>query len=104
LIAPECSGIRSLVSLLAISSILAYLRGHQARRAGLLFLMTPLLTLLGNVVRIITTIVLIVYVSRKSAESFFHSASGIVLFVFALCSLFAFDFLLDRLTKGRKNA
>jgi exosortase len=104
LIAPECSGIRSLVSLLAISSILAYLRGHQARRAGLLFLMTPLLALLGNVVRIITTIVLIVYVSRESAESFFHSASGIVLFVFALCSLFAIDILLDRLTKGRKNA
>ena len=104
LIAPECSGIRSLVSLLAISSILAYLRGHQVRRAGLLFLITPLLTVLGNVVRIITTIVLIVYVSRESAESFFHSASGIVLFVVALCSLFAIDILLDRMTKGRKSA
>jgi len=104
LIAPECSGIRSLVSLLAISSILAYLRGHQARRALLLFLITPLLTVLGNVVRIITTIVLIVYVSRESAESFFHSASGIVLFVVALCSLFAIDILLDRMTKGRKSA
>jgi exosortase len=104
LIAPECSGIRSLVSLLAISSMLAYLRGHHARRAGLLFLITPLLTVLGNVVRIITTIVLIVYVSRESAESFFHSASGIVLFVFALCGLFAADLFIDRLTRGRKSA
>jgi exosortase len=104
LIAPECSGIRSLVSLLAISSMFAYLRGHHARRAGLLFLITPLLTVLGNVVRIITTIVLIVYVSRESAESFFHSASGIVLFVFALCGLFAADLFIDRLTRGRKSA
>ena len=104
LIAPECSGIRSLVSLLAISSMLAYLRGHHARRAVLLFLITPLLTLLGNVVRVITTIVLIVYVSPESAESFFHSASGIVLFVFALCGLFAADLFIDRLTRGKKSA
>jgi len=104
LIAPECSGIRSLVSLLAISSMLAYLRGHHARRAGLLILITPLLTLLGNVVRVITTIVLIVYVSPASAESFFHSASGIVLFVFALCGLFAADLFIDGMTRGRKSA
>jgi exosortase len=96
IIAAECSGIRSLLALLAISSLLAGLRGHSAKRTWVLLLLTPLLTLIGNAVRIVITTVMIVYVNPETAESFYHSASGILAVVIALCGLFAVDRLIDR--------
>jgi exosortase len=100
IIAAECSGIRSLLALLAISSMLACLRGHSALRTSVLLLLTPLLTLLGNAVRIVITTVMIVYVDPASAESFYHSASGILAVVISLCGIFAVDRLMDRFRAG----
>ena len=100
IIAAECSGIRSLLALLAISSMLACLRGYSAKRTLVLLLLTPLLTMMGNAVRIVITTVMIVYVNPETAESFYHSASGILAVVIALCGLFAVDMLMDRFRTG----
>lgn len=96
LIAPECSGIRSLVTLLAIGSLMAGLRGYTTRWTVSLLLIVPLLTLLGNVIRILVTILLIVYVNPETAQGFFHSASGLVLFAVSLFGMFAVDSVLGR--------
>ena len=103
IIAAECSGIRSLLALLAISSLLACLRGYSAKRTLVLLLLTPLLTLIGNAVRIVITTVMIVYVNPASAESFYHSASGILAVVIALCGIFAVDRLIDRFRASAKS-
>jgi exosortase len=103
IIAPECSGVRSLLALLAISSILACLRGHSAGRTLALLLITPLLTLVGNAVRIVITTVMIVYVNPETAENFYHSASGTVAVVIALCGIFTVDRLLDHFPAGTKT-
>lgn len=102
IIAAECSGIRSLLTLLAISSMLAGLRGHSVKRTLVLLLFTPLLSLMGNAVRIVITTVMIVYVSPATAESFYHSGSGILAIVIALCGLFAVDRLIDEFRTGAK--
>lgn len=103
IIAAECSGVRSLLALLAISSMLACLRGHSAMRTLILLLLTPVLTLVGNAVRIVITTVMIVYVNPESAESFYHSASGILAVVIALCGIFGVDRLIDRFRAGAKS-
>ena len=103
IIAAECSGIRSLLALLAISSMLACLRGHSAKRTLVLLLLTPLFTLMGNAVRIVITTAMIVYVNPATAESFFHSGSGILAVVIALSGLFAVDRLIDRFRVGTES-
>ena len=103
IIAAECSGIRSLLALLAVSSLLACFRGHSAMRTLVLLLITPLMTLLGNAVRIVITTVMIVYVDPATAENFYHSASGILAIVIALCGIFAVDGLVDRFWAGEKS-
>lgn len=103
IIAAECSGIRSLLALLAISSLLAGVRGHSAKRTLMLLLITPLMTLLGNAVRVVITTVMIVYVDPATAESFYHSVSGVLATVVALCGIFAFDKLLDRFWASEKS-
>jgi exosortase len=103
LIAPECSGIRSLVTLLAIGSLMAGLRGYAAWRTALLLLAVPLLTLVGNVTRILITILLIVHVDPDTARGFFHSASGLVLFAVSLFGMFALDRVLGRHRNGRDS-
>lgn len=95
-IAPECSGVRSLVALMAVGSLLAYLKGHPVRRSLLLLGLIPVFTLAGNVARVVATVVLIVYVSPAAAEHFFHEASGVLVFVLASAGLLAVDGLLDR--------
>lgn len=101
LIAPECSGIRSLVTLLAIGSLMAGLRGYEPWRTFLILLAVPLLTLAGNVIRVLITIQLIVYVDPDTAQGFFHSASGLMLFAVSLTGLFALDCVLGKHRTGR---
>ena len=96
IVAPECSGIRSLVALLAISGLIASFGERSPGQALLLLLLTPLIAMLANVTRVVGTIVLIVYVNPASAESFFHSLSGVLLFVVATGGIVWFDSLIGR--------
>lgn len=93
-LAPECSGIRSFVALLALSSVYAYQRGHTAVRSLLLLLLTIPLAICGNAARVTLTILLIVLVGPDTAESFFHVYSGLLLFIVTLSGLLLADRLL----------
>lgn len=100
IVAPECSGIRSLVALLAISGLIASLSDRSPGQTLLLLFLTPLIAMLANVTRVVATIVLIVYVSPASAEKFFHSLSGILLFVLAVAGILWFNSLIDRVPRA----
>lgn len=93
LISPACSGIRSLVTMLAVASLMAGLKGYGAMRTVVLLLAVPLLTVVGNVARVLAMIVLVVYADPEMAEGLFHSFSGLVLFAFSLAGLLIFDHL-----------
>ena len=83
-----CSGIQSLVSLLAISVLMKKL-GHLEGVTGVLFALSAIpIAILANMMRIAVTGILGSFVNPHLAEGFFHLFSGWVVFLFAFLTLF----------------
>lgn len=88
----DCSGIRSMVVLLALSSLYVYFQKFPAKwRFGLVVAIIPL-SILGNLSRVLLTVFMVLYLDPKTAQSFFHEFSGIVVFGLALGGLFFLEF------------
>ncbi len=87
-VAEACSGLRSLVSLLALGA--AYARLTQPRLAWqvVLFLCTVPIALAANIFRVWATALGAYAISPKIAEDFLHEFSGIVVFVISFMLLF----------------
>ncbi|MBI4707314.1 MAG: exosortase [Candidatus Omnitrophica bacterium] len=85
-----CSGIRSLISLLALGALFAYLLNISIIRRTIVFLSTIPIALLSNVVRI-TLLCLVAHIYGKEAAlpcGFFHDFSGFLVFVIAFGCLY----------------
>lgn len=83
-----CSGIQSLVSLLAISFLLKKL-GNLTGMTGILFALSAIpIAIVANMLRIAGTGILGSFVNPRLAEGFFHLFSGWVVFLFAFLVLF----------------
>lgn len=104
ILSPECSGIRSLVSMIALSSLFAHLQGRRRAHTVMLMLMTIPLVILGNFIRVTSTVLMIVYVSPETAQNFFHWSSGLVLFSVTLVGMFIADALLLQSKIGKVSA
>ncbi|HUT74206.1 MAG TPA: exosortase/archaeosortase family protein [Armatimonadota bacterium] len=84
-----CSGMKTLVALLALAALIAHLaRGPRWKRTVLFACGVPA-ALLANVVRIVIILLIATLVSARAAEGFFHGASGMLVFVIALAGLLA---------------
>ncbi len=82
-----CSGMKTLVALLALAALMAYLaRGAMWKRVALFASGVPM-ALAANVTRIVTILLIAAFAGAKAAEGFFHGASGVLVFVFALGGL-----------------
>jgi exosortase len=94
-----CSGIRSLVSLLAIAVMYGYFAESSIVRRTILVLFSIPIAVLANGVRIMGTGLLGQYWNPEKAQGFFHAFSGWVIFVLAITMLFlvssAIPWLLD---------
>jgi exosortase len=89
-VAQACSGIRSLISLLALAIIYGYfLEPSLWRRVVLVAAAVPI-AVIANALRIMGTGLLVEYWSPEMATGFFHAFSGWLIFVLALFLLFAF--------------
>lgn len=104
IMAPECSGIRSLVALLALGCLLTYIMGRSRIHSLLLLLLILPMVLLGNSLRVLSTILMIIFVSPETAENYFHWSSGLLLFAFTLVGLILADALLMRLRSPGRQA
>ena len=82
-----CSGMRSLVALLALSALIAYLMSGPGWKRGALFLAGLPLAMLANVARIACILLIAIFWGPKVAEGFFHGLSGVVVFLFATLGL-----------------
>ncbi len=96
-VADACSGIRSLVSLLALSVVYAYFMGRGGWRRVLLVFSAVPIAVAANAFRVTGTGLLTHYVSPKAAEGFFHTFSGWLVFVVAFVLLFATGAVLNRI-------
>jgi len=78
-----CSGLRSLVSLLALSSLYGYLTLSGKVRRAILFIAAIPIAIITNVARLILTAIVAYAVSTRFAESFLHDTAGIIVFALA---------------------
>jgi exosortase len=75
-----CSGMQSLISLLSLGALFAYMAHGGPIRRGLLFLSAIPIAVLVNVIRITGLCVVGTAVSVEAATGLFHDVSGFVLF------------------------
>lgn len=95
-VADACSGIRSLVSLMALSVAYAFLiRASTLKRLIIIVSAVPI-AILTNALRVIVTGILAQYWGAKAAEGFFHEFAGMVVFALAMVMLVALGALLKR--------
>ena len=84
-----CSGLRSLLAMLAAGALFAYLQpGGWARRGALVLLAIPI-AMAANALRITLLILVAHYGSVKRAVGMFHDVTGYLTFALALAGLLA---------------
>jgi exosortase len=94
-----CSGIRSLMSLLALAVAYGYwMQERSWMRITLAIMMAPI-AIISNGLRIVGSGVLAYRVAPQAAESFFHLFSGWLVFLCALLFMLVAHRLLRRLTR-----
>ncbi len=92
-----CSGLRSLVSMLALSAAFARISNHSLIKKWVLFFSAVPIAIFVNIVRLTITAILSVYLGEKAAEGFLHEASGILIFILGLVILYSCHLLLTQL-------
>ena len=87
LVDDPCSGLRSLISLLTLGVLFAYLRQSSVPRRALFFLSSVPIALIANIVRVVLLAAVADIYGTEAAFKFFHDFSGFVLFGVALAGL-----------------
>lgn len=101
-VAVACSGLKTIISMSALGALYAWLVEAALYKRVVLFLASFPVAVLANAARIATTLVLGHIFGQKAAEGFFHTASGVIVFMYALIGLFAVGGLL-RCTRMRED-
>lgn len=103
-VADACSGIRSLVSLLALGVALAYFT-HKSwlKRIGVVILAVPI-AIFVNVMRVVITGALAHFIDPELATGFFHEFSGFLMFGVAMAMLIAVNFAVFRFMRPSKKS
>lgn len=89
-VADACSGIRSLVSLLALAVAYAFAMQTSNRRRWLVVCSAVPIAIATNALRVIVTGILAQWWGARAAEGFFHEFAGMTVFVLAMAMLVVF--------------
>ena len=98
-----CSGLRSLVTMLALAMLYAYLNRGSLRKKIILVLCAVPLALLGNLLRILSMCLVTFYFGENAGQRYFHDYSGIAVFILAIMALAGIDLLLKERKSHAKN-
>lgn len=90
-VAEACSGIRSLVSLITLGTVLAYFRTPTVGRRIAIPLAAIPIAIVANGLRVAGTGMAAHYYGARAAEGFVHTFSGWLVFVVALALLWTFE-------------
>lgn len=82
-----CSGIRSLISIVALGLLMGYVIFNSNLRRVMLFIFSLPISVFGNVLRITITGLLAYYVSSEMAEGYSHTMAGLVTFALSFVML-----------------
>ncbi len=95
-VAEACSGLRSLMALLALGSVYGYFSQKIMWKRWALVVISIPIAILANVFRVTGTGVLANYWGPEAAEGFYHTFEGWLVFVVAFVLLLACGTLLSR--------
>ncbi len=90
-----CSGIRSLISLIALGALMAYFSNISKIKKSILFLSSIPIAISTNVIRIIALTLVSEIYGQQYATGWFHNTMGILVFVFAFAGLAAVGKILE---------
>jgi len=96
-VADACSGIRSLISLLAIAVAYVFLMKMSNVRRWIVIISAVPIAVATNALRVIVTGILAQWWGAKAAEGFFHEFAGMAVFVLAMVMLVLFGELMRRI-------
>jgi exosortase len=95
-VADACSGLRSIMSLFALSTAYAFI-GSFTRRSMLVLIVAAIpIAVAANIFRVIATGFLAQYWGAQAAEGFFHEFAGLAVFGMAMALLISLGALLKR--------
>jgi len=95
-VADACSGLRSIMSLLALGAAYAFVLHSKTRDRVILILSTLPIAVFTNCLRVIATGVLAQYFGSAAAEGFFHEFAGLFVFGAAVVMFVALGSSLKR--------
>jgi exosortase len=94
-----CSGLRSLVTMFALSGALAFVSALPMKKKCILFLSAAPIAIFANITRLTVTALLATKYGSDAAQGFLHEFSGIVVFLLGLGLLISMNWIL-----GKKRA
>ena len=89
-----CSGLRSLVSLMALAGLYAYLTLKGKVKPMILFFAAIPIAIAANILRLLITAVGAYAISTRLADDFLHEISGLIVFLSALIAMIALGAIL----------
>lgn len=103
LVEEACSGMNSIVGLIAISLFYIYMM-HRAswRYASVLLALVLPIAIAANLIRVMVLVLITYHWGDAAAQGFLHVSAGMVLFTIALGLIFAIDTLLQRILKHKR--
>lgn len=90
-----CSGIRSLIALIALGSLMAYLSNTSKAKKAILFSSTIPIAISSNILRIVMLSLASEIYGLKLATGIFHDITGVLVFVFTFLVLLIIERILD---------
>ena len=103
-VAEACSGMRSMMSLLALGAIYAYITQRKLLPKIILFLSTIPIAVCGNVFRVFATGIIVYLWDVKITEQPWHTIMGASVFIIAFLLMFLVGAILSRIFNGQSGA
>lgn len=96
-VAEACSGLRSLLSLLALGTVYGYFSQNVLWKRWMLVILSIPIAIVANAARVSGTGILAHYFGEEAAEGFYHTMEGWLVFVVAFVLLFLCGAILGRI-------
>jgi len=92
-----CSGLRSLISLLALSALIGFISKLSYWKKWILFALTVPIAILSNIIRLVITVILAQSYGKDVTEGIQHTFAGIFVFIIGIILIIITYKLLDTL-------
>ena len=102
-VAEACSGLRSLLSLLALGAVYGYFSQHQIWKRWALVALSIPIAIIANAFRVSGTGVLAHYWGVEAAEGFYHTFEGWIVFVVAFLLMLVCGTVLSLIGRHRSS-